>query len=425
VTSLTPLRFIAIGVIYAIATLAWFTLGSSLVYRTGEHDNRLANEVALLWGGRHAQRAPSVWIERERTTIETQRETDASGRVSSVQVPKTVVDRIPLLLSSSRVEVDLSLDQRRKGLLWYDTYSVGFRGDYKAAVTSAGDETVVVEFPFPSPAALYDGFVFTVNGKASEPVSELSKGVAIRTVARPGEPLDIAVAYRSRGLGDWTYIFSTQGVSQVRDFALVMRTDFADIDYPPGSMSPTTMSNDGGRWTLNWAFSSLVTGQVIGMDLPDRLNPGPLAARITFFAPVGLLFFLTVLVVIGVLQGRNLHPMNYAFLSAAFFAFHLLLAYLVDHINIHAAFAIASAVSITLVVSYLHVAAGAHFALAKAGLAQLVYLVLFSYAFFFDGLAGLTVTIGATATLFVLMQATARVDWNAVFAGVAERAARR
>jgi len=49
--------------------------------------------------------------------------------------------------------------------------------------------------------------------------------------------------------------------------------------------------------------------------------------------------------------------------------------------------------------------------------AQLVFLVLFSYAFFFEGYSGLTVTIGSVLTLFVLMQATARVDWNEVFAG--------
>jgi hypothetical protein len=52
----------------------------------------------------------------------------------------------------------------------------------------------------------------------------------------------------------------------------------------------------------------------------------------------------------------------------------------------------------------------------EAGAAQFVFLVLFSYAFFYEGYTGLTVTLGAIVTLFVLMQATARVDWAAVFA---------
>ena len=109
--------------------------------------------------------------------------------------------------------------------------------------------------------------------------------------------------------------------------------------------------------------------------------------------------------------------MNYFFLAAAFFSFHLLLAYLVDHIDIHAAFVAASATSIFLVVSYLRVVGGFRFALVRAGVAQLVFLVLFSYAFFFEGYTGLTVTLGAIVTLFVLMQVTARVNWTQAFGG--------
>jgi len=116
-----------------------------------------------------------------------------------------------------------------------------------------------------------------------------------------------------------------------------------------------------------------------------------------------------------VLEGRSLHPVNYFFLAAAFFAFHLLLAYLVDHVNVHAAFAIAAVTSIALVVSYLRLVGGWRMAVRQAGLAQIAFLVLFSYSFFFEGYTGLTVTIGAVIALFVLMQLTAKVDWDRVF----------
>jgi VIT1/CCC1 family predicted Fe2+/Mn2+ transporter len=53
--------------------------------------------------------------------------------------------------------------------------------------------------------------------------------------------------------------------------------------------------------------------------------------------------------------------------------------------------------------------------LVSAGAAQAVFLVLFSYAFFFEGFTGLTITIGAILTLFVLMQMTAHVSWEEVF----------
>ncbi len=150
--------------------------------------------------------------------------------------------------------------------------------------------------------------------------------------------------------------------------------------------------------------------------MPQKLQPGPLAGRISYFAPVSLFFFFFLVFILTTLRGIDLHPMNYFFLACAFFAFHLLLAYLADHISIHAAFAICSAMSIFLVVSYLRLVVSLRFAAVEATLTQFIYLVLFSYAFFFEGLTGLTVTIGAILTLFVVMQMTGRIRWEEKFA---------
>lgn len=108
--------------------------------------------------------------------------------------------------------------------------------------------------------------------------------------------------------------------------------------------------------------------------------------------------------------------MNYFFLATAFFSFHLLMAYLVDHISIHWTFLICSAVSVFLVVSYLRLVVGMRFAALEAGTAQLIYLVLFSYAFFFKGFTGLAITIGSIITLFVVMQMTGKIKWAEKFA---------
>jgi inner membrane protein involved in colicin E2 resistance len=130
---------------------------------------------------------------------------------------------------------------------------------------------------------------------------------------------------------------------------------------------------------------------------------------------VSLFFFFFLVFILSTLRGNDLHAMNYFFLASAFFAFHLLLAYLADHISIHAAFLISSIVSVVLVVSYLRLVVDLRFAVVEAGLTQLIYLVLFSYAFFFEGFTGLTVTIGAVLTLFVVMQMTGRIRWEEKF----------
>jgi inner membrane protein involved in colicin E2 resistance len=118
---------------------------------------------------------------------------------------------------------------------------------------------------------------------------------------------------------------------------------------------------------------------------------------------------------ISVLKRIDIHPMNYFFLAASFFAFHLLLAYMVDHVPLLTAFVVCSVVSIFLVVSYMRVVVGKRFAYLETALAQLIYLVGFSYAFFFEGFTGLAVTIGSIVTLFVVMQLTARIKWSERF----------
>jgi inner membrane protein involved in colicin E2 resistance len=105
---------------------------------------------------------------------------------------------------------------------------------------------------------------------------------------------------------------------------------------------------------------------------------------------------------------------NYLLIAAAFFSFHLLFAYSVDHISVEAAFAICSVVSVVLVVSYLRLVVSTLFAFREAALAQLVYLVGFSLAHFWEGYTGLTITVMAIVTLFVMMQLTGRVRWHEV-----------
>ena len=128
---------------------------------------------------------------------------------------------------------------------------------------------------------------------------------------------------------------------------------------------------------------------------------------------MGLLFFFFVVAVFAAARSVKLHPLNYFFLGCAFFAFHLLFAYLVDHLAIAPSFLVAAATSILLVVTYGRLFVGWRFALLQMGLSQLIYLVMFSFTFFWEGFTGLAITVGAIVTLFVMMQFTGRVRWAA------------
>jgi inner membrane protein involved in colicin E2 resistance len=231
-----------------------------------------------------------------------------------------------------------------------------------------------------------------------------------------GQTATLRVGYRSQGLNEWRYSFGTNDVTQVQNFTLNMKTNFKDIDFPDNTISPSTKHETTKGWELTWSYKNLLSGYQIAMVMPEKLQPGPLAGKISFFAPVSLFFFFFIMFIITTMRGIELHPMNYFFLAAAFFSFHLLLAYLVDHTSIHTAFAISSVVSVFLVVSYLRLVIGMRFASREAAVAQFVYLVLFSYAFFLKGFTGLAITIGSVVTLFIVMQVTGRIRWADRFA---------
>lgn len=398
-------RIAAISFIFICTTIAWMILGSTIYSRTGSSNEHLEGRVASTWGTLQEQSPPAA----------TYKKTELSA-VTEQDHGKTVIRQdkikrmIGLPLDSSRLDVNLQLDHRQKGLLWYNTYTVDFKGEYRFRNDTTETQSVEFNLPFPAEHAVYDGLVLEVDGH-SLPLSTSGKGACVVATVASGQSAVLRVAYRSQGLDSWRYKLG-DGIAQVHDFVLTMTTNFKDIDFADDTLSPTTKESQPAGWRLTWQYSNLVSGFQIGMTMPGKLQPGPLAGEISYFAPVSLFFFFFLMFILTTLREIDLHPMNYFFLAAAFFAFHLLLAYLVDHISIHLAMVIASLVSIALVVSYLRLVVGARFAAVEAGGAQLIYLVLFSYAFFWKGFTGLSITIISIATLFVVMQATGRIHWS-------------
>jgi inner membrane protein involved in colicin E2 resistance len=398
-------RIIAIAFIFICTSVAWAILGATLFARTYDSGAMSMDRVESTWGTRQNQAPPTASY---KTTTTTQEAAVENG----VQVIRTVnEDHITELpLESSKIDVDLDLQHRQKGLLWYSTYKVNFSGVYDFRNTSDKEQTVNFSLQFPTAQAIYDNLIFTVDGY-NVPLTNEKNAAATAVKVAAGKTAQLAVAYTSQGLNEWRYSFGSAEVAQVRDFSLTMRTNFSDIDFPDNTLSPSEKHEFNNGWELNWSYKSLLSGYQIAMVMPEKLQPGPLAGRISLFAPVSLFFFFFLMLIITTMRGIDLHPMNYFFLAASFFAFHLLLAYLVDHISIHAAFAISALVSVFLVVSYLRLVVGIGFASREAALAQIIYLVLFSYAFFLKGFTGLAITIGSILTLFVVMQVTGRVRW--------------
>ncbi len=396
-------RFFAIMCIFGMVSVAWVTLGGSMTMRSKDLDSSMSAELNSRFG-------PSV--------------------VAQVW-PRWRGGNQDVSPSASTITADITHENRNLGLMWYSTFAVRVAAEYRLA--AGGDAAGHFIFPLPARVTKFDDLRVAVD-ESNVPVT-----AADLTVGELRLPMDrkvdhvIRVSYVTYGHDVWAYTpaaaaseYRTDSetplyipdaqIGQLQNFSLTITTDFADIDYPKGSSSPSTPAQaaSGGK-TAQWKYANALTKQAMGVVVPRPINAGPVTARMSFFAPVSLLFFFTALFTVSVLKRVPLHPMHYLFLSAAFFAFHILMAYLVDVVTVQPAFWISAAASVLLVVSYMRLVAGVKFAVAYVGLAQLVFLVGYSFAFFWVGKTGLTITIAAVATLFVLMQATGRLNWHEIF----------
>jgi hypothetical protein len=402
-------RIAPIFVIYLCTAATWLVLGTTVDNRTYEYDKKLRGAVGELWGTKQRQEAPTA-LARAVSKEKQQRQ----QKLDPSTACKADGPGVPVSLQASNLAVDLSLEPRQKGLLWYSTYRVKFGGRYEITNPTDAPKCTTFEFKLPSEKAIYDNVRFLVGGKQITDLP-IHKGKLTRALLlAPGQTEFIEVGYVTSGMDEWWYDFGSS-VNQVKNFSLVMNTDFDQIDFPENGISATKKEKTSKGWTLQWTYTNLLSSVKIGMVMPHKLNPGPWVSQVSYAAPISLFLFFFLLFVITTVRQIRIHPMNYFFIGAAFFSFHLLLAYLVDHISVHASFIIASVVSVALVISYMRLVVGPRFAFLQVGISQLVFLVLFSYSFFFKGYTGLAITVLCIATLFIIMQITGRLDWDAVF----------
>jgi len=403
-------RLVAIILIFIASTIGWAILGGMTEYRTATQDRSIKKEVGRLWGTAHRQEAPDIYyIRKEKQEIARQ-----EGEAPRYE---TVIAHVnaPEALVKSAIDVSLDLEHRKKGLLWYSTYKIDFAADYLVKNVSAAKRNYKFQYSFPSADGIYDNFIMEIGGEKIDTLSPVAGKLVADMDLDPGQTRTVRISYSSRGMDQWWYILG-EDVSQVKNLDLTVHTDFHDIDFPESGISPTSKKETANGWDLGWSYENLISGIQIGVEMPKRMNPGPFVSRVSFFAPVSLFFFFFLVFIITLVKKIKIHPMNYFFLAAAFFSFHLLMAYLVDHIDLAAAFIICSAVSMGLVISYMRLVIGIKFAIVEIGISQFIYLVLFSAAFFLQGITGLSITILSILTLFVLMQFTGRLNWEELIA---------
>ncbi len=186
----SALRLLAIFAIFITASVAWLVLGASWARDPAPRAASSARRWPTSGASPEAQAGPALTFSWE-APRETDRTETTNGVERHIREHAMVQQSQDVSVASTRVDVDLHLDQRLKGLMWYSLYDVGFRGRWQYVHTLPDKGTLHVLFRFPDRQGVYDAFSFVVDGKPQDR--------ARRTASpRPRSPSPPASASSSR-----------------------------------------------------------------------------------------------------------------------------------------------------------------------------------------------------------------------------------
>lgn len=281
-------------------------------------------QVSRIWGGPLAQPHPSLrWRRME---------------VGAASLAEAEIGR-------SDVKVTLDAQYRTRGITEYPTYDAAFEGRY--TVPNPSKEPAFVAFSIGLPvqrrALMLRDVQLLVNGKEDPERTTYDAEQIVWTGRMEGGMASLfTVKYRARGLGSFGYRFATpaqQGadgspqaptIRPVTAFRMAMQVNGAKgaLDFPVGSMSPTSSEVTPGAATLVWDVDRLLSAMDVGVVLPDSRGAANALRRLTGKAGWFYLLYGGALLFALAQVGRKARALHILGLSAAYFLYFPLATYL-------------------------------------------------------------------------------------------------
>ncbi|MBN2380534.1 hypothetical protein JXM67_12105 [candidate division WOR-3 bacterium] len=401
------LRYVIIAIIYVVFTLAAVVLGCRI--QTKNTNLLVSNRADVYdhWGSAIVQYAPTVSF-----LFEPARYNDKGELVKEAVMEYET--------PASDIEVNISSSPRTSGKMRFPGYQVDFNATY--VFSNPFDVTLPSYFnlmlPQDTELESLDSLEITVDGEPYTEDHNYSNGIDWSKYMLPGETHTITVSYKSRGTGNWEYILSNYH-DLIPHLKLRLTTDFLNIDYPVGTKAADTLviDKDKGSAEFLWVLKNSITGQNIGVVIPEPVDVGKATANIMYFMALGLIFFLGILLLLTSIKDTPLHPMHYLFLTGGFFVFHILMNYLPTLMQewsggIIWAFLISVGASALMTLIYATLIRKGKVVIWSSALGLVLFQWGFSLAQFVPKFRGLILALIIIAGLGIAMGFTARVDWK-------------
>jgi len=277
------------------------------------------NAVQTIWGAEQNQgelQMQLFWEEEVTERIESEDLTKPT--VTRHKTVRHDIKANPFI--SANHDVTLKQNPRKKGSALYGGYETVCRFHWQVQNPADRDLNCVLKFPLPASGAMYDDLTATLNGKDILPQMELREGSLLLTRdVKANEPLDLAIAFKSRGMSFW--YLQMKEAREIRNFNLTLNLPDLPktrLNYPEGCMTPTdikaTADNQGS--ILTYRLDHAISSKGMGIALPALPQPGAETSAVLAEVERGWLLIFAMLV-LGLSLAESKHAVLFSILFAA------------------------------------------------------------------------------------------------------------
>jgi hypothetical protein len=277
------------------------------------------NAVQTIWGAEQSQgelQMQLFWEEEVTERIESEDLTKPT--VTRRKTVRHDITSSPFI--SATHDVTLRQNPRKKGSALYGGYETACSFHWQLKNPADRDLNGVLKFPLPAADAMYDDLTATLNGKDILPQMQLKEGALLLTRDVKGnEPLDLAIAFKSRGMSFW--YLQVKEAREIRDFTLTLNLpdlQKSRLNYPEGCMTPTnikpTADNQGS--ILTYRLDHAISNKGMGIALPALPQPGAETSAVLAEVERGWLLIFAMLV-LGLTLAESKHTLLFSILLAA------------------------------------------------------------------------------------------------------------
>ena len=235
------------------------------------------NAVQTIWGAEQNQGELSMDLYYEQEETERiQSEDLTKPAVLRKKIVRHDVNANPFI--SARHEVMVRQNPRKKGSALYGGYETDCRFSWQLQNPTDRPLNADIKFPLPADGAVYNDLYATLNGKDVLALMQLKDGALnLPRELKPGEPLDIKMGFKSRGMSFW--YMQVKEAREIRDFTLTLTLPDlpkSRLNNPEGCMTPTDIkpTADGQGSVLTYRLDHAISNKGMGIALPTPPQPG-------------------------------------------------------------------------------------------------------------------------------------------------------